>query len=910
MSTSFLRLVAFLFLMGSLCGWAQKSQKPAYSIDLTVTDKDSKEAIIMATIQLQPAGIVSVTNADGRATLHNIEAGTYTLNISYVGYEPRTTSITVNKNLKMACPLTPTTLALREVSVVAKQNASGASTSSIIGRQAIDHLQASSLADIMQLVPGQLMGNVDMTSQANLQIRTLSNNNTAAFGSSVVVDGVPISNNGTVSQGGFSSTAFTGTDLRNIAADDINEVEVVRGIPSAEYGDLTSGMVIVHSKAGVTPWQAKAKINPALMNYSLSKGETLGRSGIINGSFDYAQAWSDPRMKTRSYHRYTGSLGWSYDINKKWNINTKLRYMQAKDWSGDDPDVQADGTYTENKVENLSLTHNGRIQVERFFSRTVNYTIGLTLNSTKGTIDGFTSFSGNMNPILTARETGYYTVPYESRNYRATSYNESKPGNFFAKVSNRFYIKSHKLNQTFKMGAEYHYDWNNGRGYYNADERWPLKPDYGGRPRAYSEVPGLHHVAAYLEDQLAWTINKVNRLRATAGVRFTAMQPFSNVSTTALSPRLNVSFSVTKWLDIRAGIGLNAKTPGLNYLYPDKKYVDRIAAPADPTTGTVAYHTQVYDVQYSHNLKNATTTKVEAGFDIRMKNGKKLSLLGYIDNTPNGYGNAMEYFTYTANYYTPSMESPTSTRNDIVFITTGAVGNTSHSRNRGIEADMDFGTWKALRTSFYLSGAWQESKNWSTDMNSASLKSEYLPQSYKDSETTPFKVVYPNGLDDSYSKYRRLVTTLRTVTHIPELRMVASLTTQFIWHNWNDTYTMGGNPIGWIDTQTNYHPISDDMLAGYLGMDAQYYPTAPTTQKYVGIYQLMERTIHIEKESAPITWNIQARITKELGKIGGLSFYVNNALYYEPYLHGNSRTSTLTQYNTGFSFGAELYFNL
>ena len=64
--------------------------------------------------------------------------------------------------------------------MTAKQNASGASTSSIIGRQAIDHLQASSLADVMQLIPGMQMGNVDMTQKANLQLRTLRNNNTSA----------------------------------------------------------------------------------------------------------------------------------------------------------------------------------------------------------------------------------------------------------------------------------------------------------------------------------------------------------------------------------------------------------------------------------------------------------------------------------------------------------------------------------------------------------------------------------------------------------------------------------------------------------------------------------------------------------------------------------------------------------
>ena len=886
--------------------WAQLSGKKTYDVELTVTDRTTKESIIMATVQLQPTGAMTITDADGRATLRNIQGGTYTVNISYVGYEPFTTRVAVNKSVHLSCQMTPTTLALREVSVVAKQNVSGASTSSIIGRQAIDHLQASSLADIMQLVPGQLMGNIDMTSQSNLQIRSLSNDNTAAFGSSVIVDGVPVSNNGTLTQGPL--TEFTGTDLRNIAADDINEVEVVRGIPSAEYGDLTSGMVIVHSKAGVTPWQAKAKVNPALMNYSLSKGENIGRAGIINASLDYAQAWSDPRMKTRSYHRYTGTLGWSYDISRRWNINTKVRYMLAKDWTGKDPDADADGTYTDNKNQSISITHNGRIQTEKLFSRSLNYTIGLTLNSTKGTKEAFTSFSGNMNPILTARETGYYTVPYESRNYRATSYTDSKPGNVYAKINNRFYLKAGKTNHSLKMGAEYHYDWNSGRGYYNSDDRYPLTPNSNGRPRAYSDVPGLHQIAAYVEDQFSWNINKVNRLRATAGLRFTTMQPFSNVATTALSPRLNIAFTLTKWLDIRAGIGLNSKTPGLNYLYPDKKYNDRLAAPADATTQTVLYHTQVYDVQYSRELKNATTTKAELGFDFRLKNGKKLSLLGYIDNTPNGFGNLTDYYTYTANY--TDANNPSRNRSDIVFITTGAIGNTSHSRNRGIEADMDFGTWKAIRTSFYLSGAWQDSKTWSTNMNSSSLESKYLPQAYKDANTTPFKVVYPNGLDDSYSKYRRFITTLRTVTHIPELRMVASLTTQVIWHNWSDSYTMDKDPIGWIDTQCNYHEITPDMLAGNLGMDGIYYATAPTSVEYVGIYNLMKRDIHIDKESTPVTWNIQARVTKELGKSAGLSFYVNNALYYEPFLQGVSTSKTRTQYNTGFSFGAELYFNL
>lgn len=901
----------FLLLMLTLVSTFAFAQKggPVYDISVNITDAQTKEPIIMGSVQLSPLGQYAVTDVKGRANIKNVPVGTYTLTVTYVGYETYTTQLVINnKNLDLNIRMSEASLALKEVSVTAKQNAAGTSTASIIGRQAIDHLQASSLADVMQLVPGQLMGHNDLMSQTNLQIRQLVNNPTAAFGSSVMIDGVPISNNGSMSQGPM--TEFTGTDLRNISADDINDVEVVRGIPSAEYGDLSSGMVVVHSKVGVTPWQVKAKVNPALMNYSVGKGENLGKWGIINGSLDYAQAWGDPRWKTNSYHRYTGTLGWSYDITSKWNINTKFRYMLAKDWTGDDPDATSEGTDTKNKNQSISLTHNGKIQMEKLFARTVSYTFGLTFNRVDKRVEGTPKFSSNMNPILTARETGYYIVPYESRDYRTTAYTESCPGNIFAKINDSFYMKAGKTRQTFKIGAEYHYDWNNGRGYYNEDDRYPLAPNSDGRPRAYSEVPGLHQIAAYAEDQFVWTMNKVNRLRATLGLRFTAMQPFSNVSTTALSPRLNMSFSLTKWLDIRAGIGVNAKTPGLNYLYPDKKYMDRQAAPANTDTKTVGYQTYVYDVQYSKGMKNATTTKGEVGFDIRLKNGKKLSLLGYIDSTPNGFDNLTEYHTYASNYYSTYDMSGDPQRTDIVFITTGAIGNTSHTLNKGIEADMDFGTWKAIRTSFYLSGAWQESKTWSTNMNSGSLNSKYTPQSYKDASTTPFKVVYPNGLDDSYSKYRRLVTTLRTVTHIPELRMVASLTTQVIWHNWNHSYVMDNNPIGWIDTDCNYHEITNDMLAGYLGMDANYYATPPTGQDYVGIYQLLGRYIDTETESSPITWNIQARLTKELGKIGGFSFYVNNALYYEPFLYNNSHSKTRSQHNTGFSFGAELYFNL
>lgn len=321
-----IKLIALLLLLVIGQGvWAQETSKTTenHIVSIVVNDNNTKESVIMANCSLDPLGSFNVTDIDGKALFQKVPTGVFTLKVSYVGYETYTSTLKVDKDLTVNVQLVPTSLALKEVVVTAKQNASGASTSSIIGRQAIDHLQASSLADVMQLIPGMQMGNVDMTQKANLQLRTLRNNNTSAFGSSIVVDGVPISNNGQVTQGQFSSTAFTGTDLRQIAADNIDNVEVIRGIPSAEYGDLTSGLVVVHSKMGVTPWQIKAKVNPAMTNASLTKGFSLNKAGIMNVNLDYAKTWGDPRQKTRSYDRYTFNLGYSYDLNKHWHTETK-----------------------------------------------------------------------------------------------------------------------------------------------------------------------------------------------------------------------------------------------------------------------------------------------------------------------------------------------------------------------------------------------------------------------------------------------------------------------------------------------------------------------------------------------------------------------------------------------------------
>ena len=148
----------------------------------------------------------------------------------------------------------------------------------------------------------------------------------------------------------------------------------------------------------------------------------------------------------------------------------------------------------------------------------------------------FVTVPGGLLPIITTMETGYHPVSWATQSYLATSKTEGRPGNIFAKIADDFYFHWGKTRQSFKVGAEYHYDWNDGRGYYNLDESHPLRPNSNGRPRAYSDIPGLHQLAAFVEDHFVWSPNRVNHLRAQLGLRFTTQQPFSSLGTTALSP--------------------------------------------------------------------------------------------------------------------------------------------------------------------------------------------------------------------------------------------------------------------------------------------------------------------------------------------------------------------------------------
>ena len=130
-----------------------------------------------------------------------------------------------------------------------------------------------------------------------------------------------------------------GVDMRSISTDDIERIEIVRGIPSVEYGNLTSGVVIVKTKSGQTPWEAKAQVDPFSKMVFAGKGFTLRDGSAINVSADWAQSWSDTRRHYLGYDRVTASAGYS----KQWNrfqLNVKGAFYSNINNRKQDPPKQ------------------------------------------------------------------------------------------------------------------------------------------------------------------------------------------------------------------------------------------------------------------------------------------------------------------------------------------------------------------------------------------------------------------------------------------------------------------------------------------------------------------------------------------------------------------------------------------
>lgn len=876
-----------------------------YTIKAVILDKTG-EPLSGATMQLVQSGLWGISGKDGEVEIRNIPRLPVAYKVSMLGYKDVEGEICLDGKDNVRILMEEESLSMREVVVVAQAGQGGESTTSIIGRQALDHLQATSLKDILQLLPGGVsMKNPSLTSPGQFKVRTLASDDNATFGAAIIINGMPVSTNANMNTGlGLSSISSgnSGADLRSIATDDIESVEIIRGVASAEYGDVSSGVMIVNKRIGVSNLNMKARIMPGIMQLHAGKGFDIKSAGSLNISADYARGTSDPRFLTDKYNRGLLSLAHRKTLlDKTWTLTTNIDLSYTGEWKGADPDEPEamKKFFSSRDAFSLRLSHNGMLKLDKALARTLKYDVALSLSSDRIFNDRLVSVGSGA--ILDATKDGMYEgTPYPS-SYETLSGTKSNPVMYWAKFSDLFYLNVGNMSNRFNVGTEWKIEGNRGIGQY--DKTLKFKAFAQDRIRRFCDIPYMNQISAYVEDNVVLTFSerRYPNITGQAGVRWTVVQPWRNERMMALSPRLNIAVNPVRYLSLRLGYGISEKVPSLQDLYPSPDYYDFYnMSVSDGQKSYYLYSTRVFDNK-PVSIKTMRGTKYELGFDVRLDNGMSFSVVGYHEKVSRGFGpDNSEWKTLVFDVWNaadvtftgqkPIYDQQNPSRRDTVLYNLIRPGNPKSRRNRGIEFDFNFGKINATNTSFYLSGAWSETRSSSSNLG-------YKLPVGEARNYGPVYVVYPES-SYSFSESRRFSATLRVVQHIPAIRFIVSASAQCILYEYDHEVSSGTRPLGYI-YGAEYIKFTEDQLD-----DVEF--------NFHG-YMLKDQIFDTRISNVPVTWPaiwcLDMRVTKEIGDKAGFSFYANNVLFSQPW-QSNSVSVSKVERNGGlFSYGLEIFLN-
>ena len=638
------------------CGCEAQAQ---VTVGGKVTDEDTKAPIEFASILINESGRWAITDKDGSFTMKDVPKGWATLTIQCLGYAKRQITIDVKGNIpRLRITLKQESLKLDEVMVTAHRKKDEATTSYTIDRTALDNQQLVNLGDIGTLLPGGKTENPSLMSDARMALRSNSTQEKGnpSFGTAVEIDGMRLDNNAAIGE-------TAGTSTRTISTSNIESVEIVTGIPSVEYGDLSNGVVKVNTRKGKSPYIVEGRINQHTRQIALNKGFDLGRRrGILNASFEHANSFSNAVSPYTAYQRnilslnymktfsrdatpltlsigLTGNIGgynseadpdedkqdYSKIRDNKFYGNINLQWLANKPWLTN-LSLKGSFSYSDSRSENYSSASSASTQ-PYIHSREEGYYMSASLNNKEEII--------NYNGIILG-PTGYWYVK---------GFNDSKPINWSLKLKGDWIRRFGKLLNNLMAGVDYTGSMNNGRGTYYDDMRYaPTWREY-----RYDELPAMNNLALYAEDKVIIPTTKKSTLELTAGLRddITMISGSDYGTVSSLSPRFNSRYVFwrnqhRRWVSeliVHAGWGKSVKLPSFQVLYPTPTYSDLLAFASTSTSDNksyYAYHTYPTKTLYNSDLRWQYTNQTDIGIDMKVK-GTHVSLSFFHNKTRNPY---------------------------------------------------------------------------------------------------------------------------------------------------------------------------------------------------------------------------------------------------------------------------------
>ena len=821
-----MRLIATLCLL--CCAIALQAQTTLTGI---VTDQASGQPVEFASVTLQQGDLWCMTDRQGQFTLHTQATGQSLLRVTCVGYEPLETvvDLTVSTDT-LRLVMYPMNLQLQQVIVTAQRKTENATTSYLIDRQALDNQQMVNVSDILTLLPGGKTVNSSLINDQRIALRaTAGEKGNAAFGTAIEVDGVRLQNNADLNETTSAST-------RSISSSNVASVEVVPGIPSVEYGDLSNGIVKVNTKRGRTPWEVSLATNPYTKQAGVSKGFDLAR-GVLNASLEHTRSYSNLASPHTAYQRNALSLNYNTTTSLASSpvmVNLKVEGNVGGYNNEADPDLFAD-TYTRVRdhvlrasaradwntgrrgLANLSLQADFSIADKRRVTNN-NANSSSTLAQIHATQAGYymaTEYEQDPQAPIILSPTGYWYVK---------SVNDNKPVSLMVKAKAKWNQQSEHIVNRIMAGAEWSSTGNRGRGLYYEDLRYaPTWREY-----RYDELPWMNNVAMYAEDRFTLTTSQHGgQVQLMAGLRadVTHINQSQYGTVSSLSPRLNAKYVLwqqrDEWwmrsLSAYCGWGKSVKLPSFEVLYPRPSYADRLAfVPGSTASNSISYAYSVtpFNSMTNPELKWQYAQQLELGLEAHIPVAT-LSLGAFFSKTYRPYLNTTVYTPFS--YYFTSQAAlendfPIATADRIyhidrhtgvvtvsdrsgqvepqvlngvtrnTFNTAGTTVNGSPISRSGLDWVIDFAPIQALHTRVRLDGTYYHYHG----VEHTFIASQPTGAQWMSDGVTPYQYVgYYQGTalgggsamatvpNGSLSDVVNANITL--VTHIPAIRLVISL---------------------------------------------------------------------------------------------------------------------------------------
>jgi hypothetical protein len=711
--------------------------------------------------------------------------------------------------------------------------------------------------------------------------------NLASFGTMIVLDGVPVSNNANLQSLGaraelsIPSSAGGGVDLRRFPAATIERVEVIRGLPSVRFGDLTQGAVLVETRAGRVDPELLVRLDPRTIEASILGGAQLARTQTGTASFDVARTNIAPGQTDDQAYRLSVQLAHRLE-SARWRFDTRFDGFQLVE---DRPEnVMFPGVASQSRDNGFRLSERARLDL----GHGARFELTSALEYTRQRAFTQSSRLRGAMPFTDRLTEGRQEGKFIGGIYSARVDVNGNPGQFYNRLEYVSEPRWFGLPQSFRAGAELRREWNSGPGY-QFDIEFPPQVDFNGvngydRPRSYDEVPPLVTTGLYADDRLTKSLGRDGWLALQAGVRLDLLHEgswwFSGIRDAVLQPRVNVEYAPRAWLRFRGGAGRVAKTPSLASLYPGLQYYDLVNVnyyANDPAERLAVLTTRIVD-RSNADLGYAVADNLEAGFEADIgRKGAGVAVTVYRNTVDGAVGFVAEPTFFLREHFKivdstvgtgkpPSYEEPAYAA-DSVPVLIDRPSNSLTMTNTGMEITAMVPEIPAIRTRLALQGAWIKSRvqNSSIAFNpefSAFQQSIHIPRApYWDGATTTGE---------------RMLLTTRFIHQQPRAGLVITAIFQF-------TLLERRQDLGATDTLS---------FAGYITRDAQLVsvPVEERTDPQYRDLRVTRRGLLTTAQEGPTVWLFSLEVAKSLPLGGRLSFYAFNAFN----LVGNYGDATTT----------------